>query len=61
MDMLEMEAFTKLLASHTEIHKDGAVLFRLFADFIVDSSTPHNRIVTHDDKQWLRINFLQQP
>ncbi|KAG2091336.1 uncharacterized protein F5147DRAFT_643230 [Suillus discolor] len=61
MDLLETEAFAKLLVSRTEIHEDGAVLFRLFTDFIVDPSTPCDRIVVHDDKQWLRINFLQQP
>ncbi|KAG2135866.1 uncharacterized protein EDB93DRAFT_1254119 [Suillus bovinus] len=60
MDLLKMEAFVKLLASCTEIHEDGTVLFRLFTDFIVDLSTPCDRIITHDDKQWLRINFLQQ-
>ncbi|KAG1751552.1 uncharacterized protein EDB91DRAFT_1078312 [Suillus paluster] len=54
MDLLETEAFAKLLASCTEIREDGAVLFQLFAHFVVDPSTPHN------DKQWLRINFLQQ-
>jgi hypothetical protein len=61
MDMLKMEAFTKLLASCTEIREDGAVLFHLFADFVIDSSTPRDHIITHDDKQCLRINFLQQP
>ncbi|KAG1765183.1 hypothetical protein EV702DRAFT_981654, partial [Suillus placidus] len=60
MDLLEMEAFAKLLASCTEICEDGAVLFQLFADFVVDPSIPRNRIVTYNDKQWLRINFLQQ-
>ncbi|KAG0698511.1 hypothetical protein DFH29DRAFT_1018080 [Suillus ampliporus] len=60
MDMLETEAFAKLLTSCTEVREDGAVLFRLFADFIVDSSTPHDHIVTHDGNQWLRINLLQQ-
>ncbi|KAG1720846.1 hypothetical protein EDB19DRAFT_1917696 [Suillus lakei] len=60
MDMLETEAFVKLLASCTEIHEDGAVLFRLFADFVVDSSTPCDHIITHDGNQWLQINFLQQ-
>ncbi|KAG1776098.1 hypothetical protein EV702DRAFT_1269133 [Suillus placidus] len=60
MDILEMEAFAKLLASRTEIREDGAVLFCLFTDIVVDSSTPRDRIVTHDGNQWLRINFLQQ-
>ncbi|KAG1777240.1 hypothetical protein EV702DRAFT_1005393 [Suillus placidus] len=60
MDILEMEAFAKLLASRTEIREDGAVLFRLFTDIVVDSSTPRDCIVTHDGNQWLRINFLQQ-
>ncbi|KAG1797189.1 hypothetical protein EV424DRAFT_1333526 [Suillus variegatus] len=60
MDLLETEAFAKLLVSRTEIHQDGAVLFRLFTDFIVDPSTPRDCIVVRDDKQWLRINFLQQ-
>ncbi|KAG1764260.1 hypothetical protein EV702DRAFT_1014433 [Suillus placidus] len=53
MDILETEAFAKLLASRTEIREDGAVLFRLFTDIVVDSSTPHDRIVTHDGNQWL--------
>ncbi|KAG1765854.1 hypothetical protein EV702DRAFT_1151163 [Suillus placidus] len=60
MDILETEAFAKLLASRTEIREDGAVLFRLFTDIVVDSSTPRDRIVTHNGNQWLRINFLQQ-
>ncbi|KAG2059579.1 hypothetical protein BDR06DRAFT_1066230, partial [Suillus hirtellus] len=60
MDLLETEAFAKLLVSRTEICQDGAVLFRLFTDFIVDPLTPRDRIVVRDDKQWLRINFLQQ-
>ncbi|KAG2085011.1 uncharacterized protein F5147DRAFT_782255 [Suillus discolor] len=60
MDLLETEAFAKLLASRTEIREDGAVLFQLFTNFVVDPSTPRERIVTHNDKQWLRINFLQQ-
>ncbi|KAG2351925.1 hypothetical protein BDR07DRAFT_1316659, partial [Suillus spraguei] len=40
MDMLETEAFAKLLVSCTEVHDDGAVLFQLFKDFMIDPSTP---------------------
>ncbi|KAG0692816.1 hypothetical protein DFH29DRAFT_1043843 [Suillus ampliporus] len=60
MDMLETEAFAKLLVSRTEVHDDGTVLFRLFKDFIVDPSTPRERIVTRNDKEWLMISYLQQ-
>lgn len=61
IDLLETEAFAKLLVSRTEVHDDGAVLFRLFTDFVVDPSTPRDRIIIRNDEQWLRINFLQQP
>jgi hypothetical protein len=61
MDLLEMEAFSRLMLSRIEIRDDGAVLFRLFKDFVVDASTPHDRIVTHNGKEWLTVNYLQQP
>lgn len=60
MDTLETEAFAKLLVSRTEVHDNGTVLFRLFKDFIIDPSTPHERIVTHNNNEWLTINYLQQ-
>ncbi|KAG2096967.1 uncharacterized protein F5147DRAFT_816815 [Suillus discolor] len=60
MDTLETEAFAKLLVSCTEVHDDGTVLFRLFKDFIIDPSTPRERIVTHNNNEWLMINYLQQ-
>ncbi|OJA15344.1 hypothetical protein AZE42_07554 [Rhizopogon vesiculosus] len=53
MDLLETEAFAKLLVSRIEVHGDGTVLFQLFKDFAVDLSMPRDRIVTRDDKEWL--------
>ncbi|KAG1747821.1 uncharacterized protein EDB91DRAFT_1048338, partial [Suillus paluster] len=61
MDLLETEAFAKLLVSCTKVHNNGTVLCRLFKDFVINPSTPHNRIITHDDKEWLMISYLQQP
>ncbi|KAG1859811.1 hypothetical protein F4604DRAFT_2036666 [Suillus subluteus] len=60
-DLLETEAFSKLLISRTEVHEsDNMVLFRLFKGFITDPTTPCDRIVSHDGEEWLRINYLQQ-
>lgn len=58
MDILETEAFAKLLVSRTEVHDDGTVLFRLLKDFVVDPSTPRERIVTRNNNEWLMINYL---
>ncbi|KAG2039032.1 hypothetical protein BDR03DRAFT_981073 [Suillus americanus] len=60
-DLLETKAFSKLLILCTEVHKsDNMVLFRLFKGFITDPTTPHNRIISHDGGEWLKINYLQQ-
>ncbi|KAG2106101.1 hypothetical protein BD769DRAFT_1366791 [Suillus cothurnatus] len=60
-DLLETEAFSKLLISRTNVHEsDNMVLFRLFKGFITDPTTPRDRIVSHDGEEWLRINYLQQ-
>ena len=60
IDLLETEAFSKLLVSRTEIHdSDGTVLFRLFKGFITEPSTPRDRIVTRSGEEWLRISYLQ--
>ncbi|KAG2738529.1 hypothetical protein P692DRAFT_20758853, partial [Suillus brevipes Sb2] len=60
-DLLETEAFSKLLISRTKVHEsDNTVLFRLFKDFVTDPTTPRDRIVSHNGEEWLRINYLQQ-
>ncbi|KAG0694993.1 hypothetical protein DFH29DRAFT_880333 [Suillus ampliporus] len=60
-DLLETEAFSKLLISRTTVHEsDDTVLFRLFKGFVTDPTTPHDRIVSHDGEEWLRINYLQK-
>ncbi|KAG1809006.1 hypothetical protein EV424DRAFT_1328566 [Suillus variegatus] len=60
-DLLETEAFSKLLILRTEVHKsDNMVLFRLFKGFVTDPTTPHDRIVSCNGEEWLRINYLQQ-
>ncbi|KAG0694810.1 hypothetical protein DFH29DRAFT_1006019 [Suillus ampliporus] len=60
-DLLETEAFSKLLVSRTTVHKsDDTVLFRLFKGFVTDPTTPRDRIVSHDGEEWLRINYLQK-
>jgi len=60
IDLLETEAFSKLLVSRTEIHdSDGTVLFRLFKGFITEPSTPRDRIVTRSGEEWLRISYFQ--
>ncbi|KAG1804558.1 hypothetical protein EV424DRAFT_1351258 [Suillus variegatus] len=57
----QTEAFSKLLISRTEVHKsDNMVLFRLFKGFVTDPTTPHDRIVSRNGEEWLRINYLQQ-
>ncbi|OJA14451.1 hypothetical protein AZE42_11302 [Rhizopogon vesiculosus] len=61
MDLLETEAFAKLLVSCIEVNDDDMVLFQLFKVFAVDPSTPRDRIVTCDDKEWLAVSYLQQP
>ncbi|KAG1887911.1 uncharacterized protein F5891DRAFT_966573, partial [Suillus fuscotomentosus] len=60
-DLLETEAFSKLLISRTEVHEsDNMVLFRLFKGFVTDPTTPRDRIVSRNGEEWLRINYLQQ-
>lgn len=61
MDLLETEAFAKLLISRTEVHdSDGIVIFRLFKGFITDTSTPRDRVITRGGQEWLRINYYLQ-
>ncbi|KAG1863232.1 hypothetical protein DFJ58DRAFT_839201 [Suillus subalutaceus] len=60
-DLLETEAFSKLLISCTEVHElDYMVLFPLFKGFVTDPTTPCDWTVSHDGEEWLRINYLQQ-
>lgn len=60
-DLLETEAFSKLLISRTEVHEsDNMVLFRLFKGFVTDPTTPRDQIVSRNGEEWLRINYLQQ-
>ena len=58
---MEAVAFAKLLASRIHTFDNGAIGFRLFADYELDAKTPAGYIFHPEDSSdgWLRLAYLQ--
>ncbi|KAG1780071.1 hypothetical protein EV702DRAFT_1194838 [Suillus placidus] len=58
---LEQEAFaTMLLDRSTTLEESGTVLFKLYEELEIDSSTPDALLTVHNGVKHLRIEYLQE-
>ncbi|KAI0344794.1 hypothetical protein BDW22DRAFT_1326664, partial [Trametopsis cervina] len=56
---MEYEAFADMLLQRAKRSEDGNMLFRLFPQLQLSSSTPSSLLVMHEGQQYLRIDCLR--
>ncbi|KAJ8596095.1 hypothetical protein M405DRAFT_782130 [Rhizopogon salebrosus TDB-379] len=57
---LEQEAFVRMLLDRSTTLESGTVLFKLYEELEIDSSTPDALLTIHGGIQHLRVEYLQE-